>query len=1187
MVKERRASNLHPDSIAMASPHFTPELVFPPADKSPLRISDDMEIPLVNGMPVYIQSVVEQSPTVVTPQLVPANHTIQSKPVTPGIRNSRLNQRNQMFEATIGRNTKRPAYCDENIIFEDDKEEDEGYLFGGQEPDDWEADEDVDLETANEDPNEPYVLDPYDAVYANVPDMTHMLKPADNCEHCNAKKFESEPPGFCCRSGKIDLSTHETPPELVRLWSSSDSDARHFRANIRYFNGHFSFTSMYCKLDRVTTDVRNCGIYTFRAHGQIYHNIRSFGKEDGHEPGHLELYFYDDDLSLEHRLRKCREKSAQEDRENLRSMGQVDNLEDYHVELNLDQRLDQRTYNVPLTSEVAAVWIEGSEHRGQFDNSVVLQGKDRSIHGIRSYHGCYDALSYSLFFPRGELGWHNCIPKFGVTMAEVNKARAIRKARADGGGDNDAGSAGNKCVSVRDYYCYKFQMRPGIFNPILHGKRLFQQFAIDTYVKIESSRLDYIRNNHDILRADLYQGLVDSWRTGVEDANEVGKRTVLSPTFIGGPRNMRRRYMDAMTLVRKFGKLDIFLTMTCNPNWDEIKNELYPGQSPQDHPDLVSRVFRAKLEELKKMLMEKYILGKVRAFVYVVEFQKRGLPHAHFLLIMQRKYKITCPEQYDLLISAELPNKKKYPDLYRMVMKHMMHGPCGTLNSLCPCTRGCTSCKNRYPRPFCDSTSQGPGADESMLTVYFDYNRLHEEARGILYRDFPEHYTWESNGKFWKPRKNAVYQVGRLVSAHPVEGERYFLRVLLNHVVEATSYRDLRTVVGVLLPSFREAAERRGLIEEDNTLDECLTENSLFHMPSSLRRLFAIILVFCEPNDVFGLWTKHLDAMLEDYRRNNPNPSLVEQMVLIDIRNMLQSMGKDISGIPHEIFEEASIDQDPEDVGLSDSLNEEQRAAYEEIMSKVDTEQGGLFFQASLIIWDEASMAKRQAMEALDNSLRDIMGRQDLPFGGKTVVFGGDFRQVLPVVRKGSRAQIVDASLRRSYLWESMHHLKLMRNMRTQSDPWFAEYLLRIGGGTEEVNGDGDVCLPDDICVPYSGDSEKDFDRLIECIFPNLNANMTNKDYITSRAILSTRNDWVDNINIKMIGMFQGREMVYHSFDSAIDDPHNYYPSEFLNTLTPNGLPPHLLKLKIGCPIILLRNIDPANGLCNGTRLVV
>jgi len=63
--------------------------------------------------------------------------------------------------------------------------------------------------------------------------------------------------------------------------------------------------------------------------------------------------------------------------------------------------------------------------------------------------------------------------------------------------------------------------------------------------------------------------------------------------------------------------------------------------------------------------------------------------------------------------------------------------------------------------------------------------------------------------------------------------------------------------------------------------------------------------------------------------------------------------------------------------------------------------------------------------------------------------------------------------------------------------------------------------------------------------------------------------------------------MVYHSFDCEMDDLHNYYPEEFLNTLTSNGLPPHVLKLKIGCPVILLRNIDSANGLCNGTRLII
>ena len=75
-----------------------------------------------------------------------------------------------------------------------------------------------------------------------------------------------------------------------------------------------------------------------------------------------------------------------------------------------------------------------------------------------------------------------------------------------------------------------------------------------------------------------------------------------------------------------------------------IRNEPFPGQLAQDRPDLVSRVFRAKLEAMKKKLLKNDILGKVPAYVYVVEFQKRGLPHAHFLLIMKRKWKLTCPE---------------------------------------------------------------------------------------------------------------------------------------------------------------------------------------------------------------------------------------------------------------------------------------------------------------------------------------------------------------------------------------------------------------------------------------------------------------------------------------------------------------------------------------------------------------
>ena len=131
------------------------------------------------------------------------------------------------------------------------------------------------------------------------------------------------------------------------------------------------------------------------------------------------------------------------------------------------------------------------------------------------------------------------------------------------------------------------------------------------------------------------------------------------------------------------------------------------------------------------------------------------------------------------------------------------------------------------------------------------------------------------------------------------------------------------------------------------------------------------------------------------------------------------------------------------------------------------------------------------------------------------------------------------------YLWDSMQHLKLVRNMRAKSDPWFAKYLLRVDRGSKEATVDDEICLPHDICIPHTG-NDSDLDTLIDCIFPNLNANMSSKDYITSRAILSTRNNWVDMINMKMIGRFHGDEMVYHSFDYVVDDPHNYYPRNSL-----------------------------------------
>jgi ATP-dependent DNA helicase PIF1 len=243
-----------------------------------------------------------------------------------------------------------------------------------------------------------------------------------------------------------------------------------------------------------------------------------------------------------------------------------------------------------------------------------------------------------------------------------------------------------------------------------------------------------------------------------------------------------------------------------------------------------------------------------------------------------------------------------------------------------------------------------------------------------------------------------------------------------------------------------------------------------------------------------------------------------------------------------------------------------------------------LLRRAALIIWDEASMSKRQAIEALDRTLQDITGCDQL-FGGKVIVFGGDFRQVLPVVRRGTRAEIIDSTLPMSSLWSSIKKRRLTQNMRARSDPWFSQFLLRVGDGTEISVENDLICIPNDMVVPYVNDKQS-VNELIEAIFPLLHLNGQESDYVASRAILSTKNEHVDELNEHMVNRFPGEEIIYHSFDLAEDDIHNYYPSEFLNSLTPNGLPPHVLKLKVGCPIILLRNLDPANGLCNGTRLV-
>ncbi len=165
---------------------------------------------------------------------------------------------------------------------------------------------------------------------------------------------------------------------------------------------------------------------------------------------------------------------------------------------------------------------------------------------------------------------------------------------------------------------------------------------------------------------------------------------------------MGQLYQDAMARVRKFGKTDLFVTFTYNPKWKEITYALLPGQTAKDYPELITCVFNLKLDTLLKDSKDG-VLGNVIAKIWVIEFQKRGLPHAHILLILDEALKLRTAEDYDSMVSAEISNLIRHPEAYEMITSCMVHGPCGLnfLNAQCM-EQG--KCKKRYPRSFSEET---------------------------------------------------------------------------------------------------------------------------------------------------------------------------------------------------------------------------------------------------------------------------------------------------------------------------------------------------------------------------------------------------------------------------------------------------------------------------------------------------
>ncbi len=250
-----------------------------------------------------------------------------------------------------------------------------------------------------------------------------------------------------------------------------------------------------------------------------------------------------------------------------------------------------------------------------------------------------------------------------------------------------------------------------------------------------------------------------------------------------------------------------------------------------------------------------------------------------------------------------------------------------------------------------------------------------------------------------------------------------------------------------------------------------------------------------------------------------------------------------------------------------------------------------LIRQTKLILWDEAPMTNKLAFETVDRTLHDLTNRNE-PFGGIVFVMLGDFRQVLPIIPRGSHADIVSASIKNSYLWESIEVFRLSENMRASDavvvhpdlrNRTFADWLLCLGNNELETIDEDYIKCPDMMVLPPA-----DTQAMVVAIYPRLHEGLATNEYLHGRAILAPRNKEVSLINAMVLSYLPGAQVNFLSVNSTEDtEVANTYPSEFLNTLEVSGMPSHKLLLKIGAPVILLRNLDPLAGLCNGTHLIV
>jgi hypothetical protein len=270
---------------------------------------------------------------------------------------------------------------------------------------------------------------------------------------------------------------------------------------------------------------------------------------------------------------------------------------------------DGRRYNLPTASEVAAL-IVGDFDAADFERDVIVEERSGLLQRISTFKPSYWPLQYPLLFPRGEDGYRKDIE------FRDNEKKAIRK---------------RQYITQLEWVGYRIQQREIENSTIVFSRRLFHQFLVDSFSTIESARLKYLRDHQQELRSDMYKGLTEAILRGETNTTSTGKRIVLPATFVGGARYMIQNYQDAMAICSWAGYPDLFITFTCNHKWPEIVDFLKTyNLKPTDRPDLVSRLFKIKLDQLIKDIKNGALFGRVKAGIFAIYFLSY---HLHSCLI--------------------------------------------------------------------------------------------------------------------------------------------------------------------------------------------------------------------------------------------------------------------------------------------------------------------------------------------------------------------------------------------------------------------------------------------------------------------------------------------------------------------------------------------------------------------------